>query len=56
MSYGIQTAHDGGLVHDIILNVHAHSDDLDLDFENACKAHPLFFYVCLNATKPLFAD
>ena len=36
ISYGIQTVHDGKLMHDI--NAHFRFDDLDsaLDFENDC--------------------
>ena len=38
LSYGIQTAHDGRLTHDIIFIRYAHARfyDLDLDFENVC--------------------
>ena len=41
LSYGIQTAHDGRLMHDKY--AHLCFDDLDLDFENVCKARPYCF-------------
>ena len=48
LSYYIQTWHDGRLMH--ITYAHARLDDLelDLDFENVCKACPSSFFESLS--------
>ena len=40
LSYGIQTAHNGRLMHDIYAHVCFDALDLVFDFENICKANP----------------
>ena len=43
LSYGIQTAHDGRLMHEMYGYVHLDDLDLILNFENVCKARSFCF-------------
>ena len=56
LSYGIKTAHDGRLMHDISLPVHFDGLDLVLDFENVCNVvHLVFFLHCINPLREIRA-